>query len=494
MVSNTDKDLINKMMITTSTRLRAGRFDEGMIPSFAEMSMGINPDMMRREMPSAQLGRIMQEVEYRSRKDQQFAEFLAGAARSDITKYTDLQENLKEMTETLERIQKEPLLTHKVLKLSDDKKWLFVKKADQELRVVAPSGLERGHVVLLHPKSMQVVENLGFPPLEASEFCPTVIPNTRWDDIGGLEDAKRDMIEVIEMPHKQKDLVKFYNKKPVKGILLTGQPGCGKTMLGKAAARAIADIYKVTTVGKDLPNSGFMYVKGPEILNSYVGATEETIRELFIDASRHFQVHGYPAIIFIDEADAILAARGGFGFSMSNTIVPSFLTEMDGLEESSAIIILATNRPEALDPAIVREGRIDRKIHVSRPDRINSTIIAAMNLSKYPIAKGYELDNLAEGLVYGLFADDKYLQHGDEPVLLSDIINGAMLATCVDLAVSAAIHRDINTTPTAKKKSNAGTGICPEDILDAVEKIFQQNKLVNHNTTNIQGASICKSL
>lgn len=380
---------------------------------------------------------------------------------------------IKEMTETLERISKEPLLMHTVNKISKDGKYTFVKKGDQELRIEASSNLKVGHEVTLHPKSLQIVEDLGFPPLEASEFCPTTIPNVHWDDIGGLELAKADMIEAIELPHKEKDLYKYYGKRPVKGILLEGPPGCGKTMLGKAAARSLADIY-----GAENSKTGFLYIKGPEILNQYVGASEETIREIFISARRHFEEKGYPAIIFIDEAESILSVRGGRGFNLSATIVPSFLTEMDGLEDSSAIVILATNRPDILDPAIIREGRIDRKVKVTRPDQVNGMNIILMNLKKYPISKKYDIHNLAEGMAHEVYSDERVMGHDDK--YLRDIVNGAMLAACVDLAVASAMKRDIATG----KKS----GICPEDIIYAVDRIHSQNIGLSHDFNQTEEA------
>jgi len=408
----------------------------------------------------------------------------------------DARDTIKEQQEVLEQIAKEPLIAHTINRISKCGKYTFVKKGEQELRIQASNDLKVGHVVMLHPKTLQIVENTGYPPLEAGQFAPAEIPNVKWSDIGGLEEAKQDMIEAIEMPHREKELFAFYKKRPVKGILLSGPPGCGKTMLGKAAATALAEIY-----GAASARTGFLYVKAPEILNSYVGASEETVREIFMDARRHAKEHGYPAIIFIDEAEAILAKRGGMGFSMSNTIVPSFLTEMDGLESSSAIVILATNRPDILDPAIVREGRIDRKVSVKRPSLKNATDIIAMNMARYPIAEGWELQNLAAGMAHEIYADARTLQ-GDK--YLRDIVNGAMLAACVDLAVANAMRRDIearkdkagqaepDVTADGKKVLKAvsdhwkPTGITPDDVLLAVARIHHQNNGLQHDFDGVE--------
>lgn len=369
----------------------------------------------------------------------------------------------------LENIKKDALIMHKVDRISKCGKFTFVEKQGTQLRINAPEGLKVGHEVLLHPKTMQIVEDLGFPPLEASPFSPGSIPSVTWDDIAGLQQAKEDLIEAIEMPHRYKDMYKHYRKRPVKGVLLSGDPGCGKTMLGKAAANALAAIH-----GAESAKTGFLYIKGPEILNQYVGQTEQTIREIFIDAGRHHAVHGYPAIVFIDEADAILAARGSRSIGITNTIVPAFLTEMDGLEASHAVIILATNRPDALDPAIIREGRIDRKVHVTRPDLDTSVQIARLYLSKYPIAKGFDMEDLANGLAHELFSKERFI--GDSK-LLKEAISGAMIAACVDLAVANAMRRDIQ----AKKTEKGFGGINDEDIIAAGTRTQLQNHNLNHD-------------
>lgn len=372
---------------------------------------------------------------------------------------------IKEQNDILERLKKDALILHTIDRISKDKKYTFVAKNGVEMRIEAPEGLERGMEVLLHPKSMQIVENLGFPPLEASRFSPSKIPGVTWDDIGGLETAKADMMEAIELPHKHKELFAHYKKRPLKGILLSGAPGCGKTMLGKAAANALARIH-----GGESARTGFLYVKAPEVLNQYVGQTEQTIRDMFMDANRHHAEHGYPAIIFIDEADAILATRGSRNIGIGNTIVPAFLTEMDGLEASTAIVILATNRPDILDPAIVREGRIDRKIHVDRPDQRNAENIVKINLRNFPISPEYEMDDLAAGMAAEIYNAERYIKDDRR---LCDIVSGALIASCVDLAVSSAIHRDILI-------GDKG-GITPDDVLYAVDRIQQQNRGVNHD-------------
>lgn len=372
------------------------------------------------------------------------------------------QEAIVELTNTLERIQKEPLILYSIDRLSKDGKYAYVKKGDQTLRIMSCINLESGDEVLLHPKTLQIVERIGRPPLEASRFSPDTIPNVTWGDIGGLEQAKADMIEAIELPHQNKELFRFYNKTDIKGILLAGPPGCGKTMLGKAAANSLADAY-----GQENSRTGFLYVKGPEILDKYVGQTEQTIRDMFFDAKRHKQEKGYPAIIFIDEADAVLAARGTYLTGIGNTIVPAFLTEMDGLEESGAIVIIATNRPQVLDPAIVRDGRIDRKVSVTRPDEESASEILRLNLSKLPLGPEFDALSIARETIEIMYSYDCQVQKG---VLLRDIINGAMLVNCLNLAVSFAIRRDL-----AEKTFS---GIRMDDIKAAIHRLQTNSAVV----------------
>jgi proteasome ATPase len=380
----------------------------------------------------------------------------------------EAKEAIKELTEILERVKKEPLVLYRIDRLSKDGKHAFIKKGETDLRVEAVKDLKQGDEVLLHPKTFQIVEHLGKPPLEVSRFAPENVPDVKWDDIGGLQDAKADLIEAIELPHKNRELFEFYGRKQIKGILLSGPPGCGKTMLGKAAATSLATIY-----GKEKSRTGFLYVKGPEILNQYVGQTEQTIRDIFDDARRHKEEHGYPAIIFLDEADAILATRGTRNVGIGNTIVPMFLTEMDGLEESSAVVIIATNRPDVLDPAIVRDGRIDRKVSVTRPCEKSAAEILRLNLKRVPVRNGVAIEEMANETISLIFSSDCRVKSG---LFLRDIVNGAMLANCVNLAVSSAIQRDLSVG-----KVKTGSGILMEDIKLAVGRILKQSQTVIHD-------------
>lgn len=379
----------------------------------------------------------------------------------------EASEKINALEEILTRIQKEPLILYQIDRISKDRKHAFVTKQDTEIRIEACPKLEQYDEVLLHPKSFQIVEHLGKPPLVASRFTQDNPPNISWDDIGGLEEAKRDMIEAVEMPHRNQKLFKHYHKKPIKGILLSGPPGCGKTMLGKAAATCLSHIYD-----KETTRTGFLYVKGPEILDQFVGQTEKCIRDLFQDAQRHQEENGYPAIIFIDEADSILAARGTSTIGLGNTIVPQFLTEMDGLSPSSAIVIIATNRPDILDPAIVRDGRIDRKVKVTRPTRDSALAILLSNLKGIPLHSREKLttEQYAVALRDAFFRPDRVIRRG-EP--LSSIVNGAMLANCINIAVSYAVHRDL--------AHKTFTGLTLEDGIEAIGRLQRSSNSIRHD-------------
>ena len=321
--------------------------------------------------------------------------------------------------------------------------------------------------VMLDSSGSVILENLG---QTTQRHVPQTVPSITWDDIGGLEEAKASMIETIELPHTNKKLFEKYGKKPSKGVLLYGPPGCGKTLLGKAAANALARIYDA-----EKASSGFMYIKGPEILDKYVGESEAADRSIFHRAAEHKAKHGYPAVVFIDEADAILSRRGSGKSHMENTIVPMFLVEMDGLEESSAIVILATNRPDSLDPAIVRDGRIDRKINVARPNAQSAAEIIAMNLANVPVSDDKE--KIIATAVEEIYDPKRvfYQLETEEEILeftLASLVNGAMLAGVVDQAVSLAMRRDLI--------AGKFTGVYAHDIVTAIDNIEKQNRDLSH--------------
>ncbi len=332
------------------------------------------------------------------------------------------------------------------------------------------NGIEKGDLVILDASGYVIMHVLG---RMESRFTFSQTTNVSWDDIGGLTDAKAVMREVIEDPVLHANLYQFYGKQSVKGVLLYGPPGNGKTLLGKATATALARLHHAT-------DGGFLYVKGPEMLDRYIGVAEATIRQMFEHARRFYEEHGYPAVIFIDEADAIMGKRGtGISSDVERTIVPTFLTEMDGLEASGAVVILATNRPDVLDPAIVRDGRIDRKIKIDRPTPASAQDIFSLYLRRVPFSNGYTAQGLAGLATASLFNEsrvlyDVLLQGGTTlNFTLSQLVSGAMIAGIIDQATSIAVRRDLVS-------GSAPEGLRASDLLEAIDLVFAQNYDLDH--------------
>lgn len=297
-----------------------------------------------------------------------------------------------------------------------------------------------------------------------------------WEDIGGLYEAKKQMIEAIEMPHMHPKVFERYGQKPSKGVLLYGPPGCGKTMLAKATVSSLAKHH-----GSKTTRTGFIYVKGPEILSKWVGEAEATIRSIFLQAREHFKQHNYPAVIFIDEADAIFGRRGsGKSADVERTIVPQFLAEMDGLQtHGQPVVLLATNRPDTLDSAVVRDGRIDKKVRVTRPNKTESEDIFKIHLRGRP-----KKDEAAALIKHGAseLYSDKYKLYRisrnsapDSFVTLGDLVNGAMINGIIGIATMTAMYRELKST-----KNNRTDGLTMADITDAIKQTVWQNRDLGH--------------
>ena len=335
---------------------------------------------------------------------------------------------------------------------------------------------EPGDRLMMDDKVTIALKNLG---PDESKFSFQGTSTVSWTDIGGLELAKRTLVESIELPHQYPHLFKLYNKKQVKGVLLYGPPGCGKTMLGKATASSLAKSH-----GKEAASTGFIYVKGPELLDKFVGNTEAKVRGLFARARKHQKNFGYPAVLFIDEADAILGKRDSRpNMGIEATVVPQFLAEMDGLEETGPIVLLATNRPDSLDSAVTRDGRVDQKVQVTRPDLTGALDIFKLYLTKIPLVSGLSVNEAAE-FATALMYDDKFqfynLFSSDGSKIqftLAGLANGAMIAGVVDKATMEAMQRDIEW---AKRGLHNEQGVTLEDLRSSIESTYRQNKHLNH--------------
>ncbi len=295
--------------------------------------------------------------------------------------------------------------------------------------------------------------------------------NIDWTSVGGLREAKDELKLALEEPFKNARVFKFFGKNLPKGFLLHGGPGNGKTLLGKAVA---------TTMGKlhGADGGAFLYVKGPELLSKWFGESEEQIRTLFSTARRHKAKHGYPAVIFIDEADALLHSRDKHAnSSLAHTIVPQFLSEMDGLEESAAIVLLATNRADTLDPAITRPGRIDRKIYVGAPTESDAVEVFRIHMRGVPIHNGCDHNSLVKQAVERLYSNQDALytlktHPHDISFGLRELSSGAFIAGVVEQAVSFAVMRNLNQKEL--------TGVMWEDFERAFTRIRKEQYGMSH--------------
>jgi proteasome-associated ATPase len=330
---------------------------------------------------------------------------------------------------------------------------LLVVTVGSGTRAIRSGGLacKPGDRVIVERSFHVATQNLG--PEERS-FILSESTNVSWDDIGGLEDAKDALREAIEFPTTHRGIYDHYQSAPSRGVLLYGPPGCGKTMLGKAAATSLQ--------ASSGDGGGFIYVKGPEVLSMWVGAAENTVRSLFRQAREYKARTGTPAILFIDEAEALLASRSvdGFRGGIQATLVPAFLAEMDGLTESGAFVILATNRQGQLDAAITRDGRIDRKVHVSRPGKAQSRRIFELACRGIPVSEPIH-DLLCDEVFAArdVIAATQFDQIKVE-LRLPDIMSGSLAAGIVRRAAELAMRRD--------RQSGEMTGVTLDDAKEAV--------------------------
>src|SRR4051812_23871573 len=339
--------------------------------------------------------------------------------------------------------------------------------------LLAKEKLKTGLEVRLDANQRVALEVIGVGKrIERSLENVTELP---WSSIGGQDEAVQAIRETIEMPFLHKDLFKRFQYNVPKGFLLYGPPGCGKTLLGKATAYNLRQQLKSQT-GGDHPEF-FLHVKGPELLNMWVGESERQVRDLFPQCRKR-AADGALAFLFIDEAESLLGTRRAGRFnSMSSTIVPMFCTEMDGLDPlQNVVVILASNRADLIDPAILRPGRIDRKIKVNRPDEAGAKRIYEIYLrDSLPLAE--PKDALAEAVTkaqYAHTAENEFLEvqyrSGRKEILYrGQMSSGAIIAAVVDRAKSLAIKRAITTS--------ADTQITREDLLAALRAEYAENDL-----------------
>jgi proteasome-associated ATPase len=319
-----------------------------------------------------------------------------------------------------------------------------------------------------------------------NEYYLDSVPELPWDKVGGQAEAIEAIREAIEGPLLHPELYEKFHHATPKGFLLYGPPGCGKTLIGKATAWNLTQQLRSKT-GQEM-REFFMHIKGPEILNMWVGESERMVREIFYTA-REKRREGYLPFIFIDEAESILGTRrAGRWSSILSTLVPMFCTEMDGLESlHDAVIIIASNRADLIDPAILRPGRIDRKIKVHRPTKEGAREIYGIYLTPdlpYDPALLAEKGGAA-GVVEHLVGKviDTQFAHRDENRFLSitlrsgrketlhrgDLISGAIIASIVERAKSLAIKRALAT--------GKDEGISEQDLLVSLDAEYHENDI-----------------
>jgi proteasome-associated ATPase len=296
-----------------------------------------------------------------------------------------------------------------------------------------------------------------------------------WSSIGGQDEAVQAIRDTIEMPLLHADLFKKFDHHVPKGFLLYGPPGCGKTLLGKATAYNLRQQIRDRT-GVDRPEF-FLHVKGPEILNMWVGESERQVRDLFSQC-RERANDGALAFLFIDEAESLLGTRRAGRFnSMSSTLVPMFCTEMDGMDPlQNVVVILASNRADLIDPAILRPGRIDRKIRVRRPTEEGAKNIYRIYL-RDTLPLGENRDEMVETVVKAQFAhtpenaflEVAYRSGKKDTLYRGDLASGAIIAAVVERAKGLAIRRSIDT--------HQDTSLTREDLLAALQQEYAENDL-----------------
>ncbi|HVY71060.1 MAG TPA: AAA family ATPase [Verrucomicrobiae bacterium] len=339
--------------------------------------------------------------------------------------------------------------------------------------LLAKEKLKSGMEVRLDVNQRVALEVLGMGKrVERSLETVTELP---WSAIGGQDAAVQAIRDTIELPFLHRDLYKRFDHHVPKGFLLYGPPGCGKTLLGKATAYNLRQQIKEQT-GVDHPEF-FLHVKGPEVLNMWVGESERQVRDLFAQC-RERAKDGALAFLFIDEAESLLGTRHGGRFhNMSSTLVPMFCTEMDGLEPlQNVVVILASNRADLIDPAILRPGRIDRKIKVRRPSAEDAKRIYEIYLRE-SLPLGEAKSDLAAAAVEAQYArapENAFLEvvyrSGKRDVLYrGDMASGAIIAAVVERAKSLAIKRAITT--------KEETQLTREDLLTALRLEYEENDL-----------------
>jgi len=382
-----------------------------------------------------------------------------------------------------------------VVDLLGDGRAIVLGHTDEERVVTLAEPLRRerikvGDHILVDPRTQYAFEKM--PKSAVEEVALEEVPDVTYEQIGGLGEQVAILRDAIELPYLHPEVFAEHQLHPPKGILLYGPPGCGKTLIAKAVANALAKRIEERT-GKQTP-AYFLNVKGPELLNKYVGETEHKIREVFKRA-REKASEDVPVVIFFDEMDSLFRMRGsGISSDMEATVVAQFLSEIDGVESLRNVIVIgASNRQDLIDPAVLRPGRLDLKVKVHRPEKQGARDIFTKYLTvDLPFSEdatrkyGPDVKAIVRGIVdetvdqmYAETEENKFLEvtyaKGEREIFyFKDFSSGAMLRNIVDRAKKKAVKRAI---------TSGDDGIRLADMLDSVREEFKENEDLP-NTTN----------
>jgi proteasome-associated ATPase len=382
-----------------------------------------------------------------------------------------------------------------VKQLIGEDRAILVGRGDEEavalLSANLRGGVRAGDNVLYDPRSGHVLELL--PKEQVEEVILEEIPDVTYEDSGGLGGQIEDIRDAVELPFLYAELFEEHQLQPPKGVLLYGPPGCGKTLIAKAVANSLAQQVAEKS-GRTDAHSYFLNIKGPELLNKYVGETERQIRLIF-QRAKEKSAEGFPVIVFFDEMDSLFRTRGsGISSDVENTIVPQLLSEIDGVESLSNVIVIgASNREDMIDPAILRPGRLDVKIKIERPDAESAKQILAKYLNaQVPLhdadvkSSGSNRERAIRRMIdttvdrmYATSEENRFLEvtyaSGDKEILyFKDFNSGAMIENIVRRAKKMAIKRFL---------SHGEKGLKGDDLLVSIRDEFKENEDLP-NTTN----------
>ncbi|HLF42650.1 MAG TPA: proteasome ATPase [Acidimicrobiia bacterium] len=382
---------------------------------------------------------------------------------------------------------REPMADGRVVVLAHADEEKVLNRAE----TMSDAKLRAGDYVRIDTKSGLILEKMERPEVE--ELVLEEVPDITYEDVGGLADQIEQIRDTVELPYMYRDLFREYQLDPPKGILLYGPPGCGKTLIAKAVANSLAKKVSERTGNPDV-RSYFLNIKGPELLNKWVGETERQIRLIFQRAKERSD-EGVPVIVFFDEMDSLFRTRGtGISSDVESTIVPQLLSELDGVEALKNVVVIgASNREDLIDPAILRPGRLDVKIKIHRPDTVAAREIFRIYLSdQMPLdeealakANGDRaalIDEMITATVDAMYSEsdeNRFLEvtyaSGDREILFfKDFASGAMIENIVRRAKKDAIKRQIAGSP---------PGVREGDLITAIKQEFKEHEDLP-NTTN----------